>query len=90
MRIVTNNCQRPLRSWCELTKREQTQFNHLTEDEANNSSFFRYKWQVYSLSDFMREGTPAGWDGSYGQSYFDAILVKIVDSESIIVGHAFW
>lgn len=88
MRIVTNNQPRPIVYWHELTQKEKQEFDYLTED--NMEMFFRYKGWVYSLSDFIRDGTPEEWDGSMGQSYFDAVLVKIIDSESIIVGHAFW
>lgn len=88
MKIKTNNKPRALLSWFELTKTEQTIFDHLDQD--NDERFFRYKGWVYSLSDFMPDGTPAGWDGSMGQSYFDAVLVKIVDDETVIVGHTFW
>lgn len=89
MRIVTNNKPRPIIYWHELTQKERAEFDYMTED-ANDASFFRYKGWVYCLGDFIHSGTPAGWHGSYGQSYFDAVLVKIVDCETVIVGRAFW
>jgi hypothetical protein len=87
MQIVSNNKPRALLSWWELTKTEQTIFDHLDQD--NTETFFRYKGWVYTLSDFIWDGTHKGWDGCMEQSYFDAILVKIVDDETVIVGHAF-
>lgn len=89
MQIITNNQPRPIISWYELTEKEKQAFDYLTEEDVSYSSFFRYKGWVYYLSDFMRSGTPHGWHGSYGQSFFDAILVKLVDNETVIVGHAF-
>lgn len=90
MQIVTNNQPRPILSWYELTKSEKTNFDYMTEDEANDAGFFKYKGWVYCLGDFMRDGSPDGWHGHSAQSYFDAVLVKIVDCETVIVGRAFW
>lgn len=91
MQIITNNQPRPIIYWHELTSKEKQGFDYLTEEEeANDSSFFRYKGWVYCLGEFMRDGTPAGWDGVSAQSAFDAVLVKIVDNEAVIVGRAFW
>lgn len=76
--------------WHELTGKEKQEFDYLTEENASYSSFFRYKGWVYTLSDFIREGTPNEWDGVSAQSAWDAVLVKIVDYETVIVGRAFW
>lgn len=90
MQIVTNNQPRPIIYWHELTEKEKAEFDYMTGDDANYSSFFRYKRWVFTLSDFMRDGTPDGWHGASAQSAFDAVLVRIVDSETVIVGRAFW
>lgn len=88
MKIKTNNQQRPIIYWHELSENERKEFDYMeTPDDAR---FFRYKGWTYDLGDFMRDGTPEGWHGSMGQSYFDAVLIKIFDDESVIVGRAFW
>lgn len=90
MRIVTNNQPRPIISWYELTENEKKEFDYLTDESASYSSFFRYKGWVFTLSDFIRDDSTDGWHGHSAQSAWDAVLVKIVDCESVIVGRAFW
>lgn len=90
MRIVTNNKPRPIIYWHDLSEKERAEFDYMTEEEANDASFFKYKGWVFCLSDFIRSGTPTGWDGHSGQSAFDAVLAKIVDCETVTVGRAVW
>lgn len=90
MRIITNNRPRSIIYWHELSEKEKAEFDYMEENEANDSSFFRYKRWVFCLGEFMRDGTPDGWHGVSAQSAFDAVLIKIVDNETVVVGRAFW
>jgi hypothetical protein len=41
--------------WWDLTKKEQREFSYLeTEQEQQDASFFRYRGDVYDLSEFER------------------------------------
>lgn len=95
MKIVCNNCPRDVLSGYELTDKEKSEFEYL--DSIDDGSFFRYKGQVYDLSEFMRI-TPSiaphcqrpGWekfDGYSSDSFFSGLLVRYVDDfERVIVG----
>lgn len=84
--ITTNNTPRALVDWEELTDAERAGFDW-TDGDAGES-FFRYKGQVYALSEFMRAGDAfPGWHGYHGDSYFSGVLVRLPDgdSDSVIV-----
>ena len=96
--ITTNNHRREIVYWWELSDSERNEFDWikcsvtLTEDEAE---FFRYKGDVYCLSDIMRvpDGMFPGWDGYENDTFFSGILVKYpveewgeIDSDHVIVG----
>ena len=88
MKIKTNNQPRPILHWHKLSAKEKQEFDYMETPE--DASFFRYKGWTYTLGDFMREGTPEGWDGCSTQSAWETVLVRIVDNESVIIGRAFW
>ncbi len=86
MNIKTNNQWRGIVDFCNLTEKQQED-NEGLED----SSFFIYRGDAYSLGDFIRiddkEGAFKGWHGLLGEGYFSAMLVKISDSgDAVIVG----
>lgn len=89
--IKTNNQPRELLSWFDLTEAEQKEFDYYDNpEEETGTDFFRYRGQVYTLSDFMRlddlEHFP-NWHGHKGQSYFSGLLVRLIDSgDGVIVG----
>lgn len=93
MKIITNNQPRPVITGYELSEKEKQDFDYFTEDELNESLFFRYKKQVYFLGDFMRIPKNAGlpvsnYDGVAGQSYFDGILIKLSNcGDAVTVAH---
>jgi len=98
MKITTNNNYRPIIFWNELTESEQSEFAHLYED-VEESSFFRFKGEVYDLSDFLRVNDSLngkgethelyGWDGYKNETFFSSILVKFSDdNEFLKVGMA--
>ena len=92
--VKTNNVPRDLISAFELSSAQYSklreQFDYLTEDEFDSTVFFKYRGQVYTLSEFMRtEGDllAQGWQGILTDTFFSGIVVKIVEScERIVVG----
>lgn len=89
MKIITNNHKHDLLSWEDLTSKEKKDCNE-------GDTYFRYKGNVYQLSDFMRTDGIKGlekWDGYTTDSAFSGTLVKYpledwgdIDYERIIVG----
>ena len=90
--IYTNNVPRSILYGYELSPKEAAEFDYM--DDINDGSFFRYKGQVYDLSEFMRVSDTMGdchefkdWHGYQGYSFFSGILVKYTaDNEQVIIG----
>ena len=89
VRIITNNQKRPIIYYWELTNDERNEFSYANEDDT----FFRYKWELYCLADFMslqdNDGPFQGWQGYSSDSYFSGIVIKYPpdnDYDFIIVG----
>ncbi|MDD4986410.1 MAG: hypothetical protein PHQ43_11620 [Dehalococcoidales bacterium] len=64
--------------WNELTEEEKKDFGWATEEDT----FFRYQDNVYCLAEFTRldgETIPGKWDGALADSYFSAVLVRVLD-----------
>ena len=97
LKIITNHHKRDIIYWYELTDKEKLEFDWI-EDNGHNPDefmFFRYKGNVYCLSDFMlcNDHFPGNWDGYSNDTYFSGILIKYpmedwgeLDTEHIIVG----
>lgn len=84
--IKTNNQARPTLYFCQLDAQEQQtvseQFAYLTQEELEEQSFFKYKGEWYSLSDFLsirNDSAFSGWDGVFSYSYYSGLLIKIRD-----------
>lgn len=96
MKITTNNVPRPVIYGWELSKKERKEFDYWTDEEIEQQHFFRYRGDIYPLSDFMRidENQVAlrplkGWDGYMSDSYFSAVVVRYCDDyENVVVGLA--
>lgn len=94
VRIITNNQPRLLLYWDQLSEKEKSEFDWITESDCDNDpyeyNFFRYKDWVYCLSEFMRvDNIPefAGWSGYHSDSFFSGILVRLCeDSDYIVCG----
>jgi hypothetical protein len=90
MRVVTNRVPRHIVYGYELSEKEKADFDFLKSDELDDSSFFRYRGQVYYLGNFMRFNETINgiaWNGCEGDSYFSGTLVKLSDDrETVIVG----
>jgi hypothetical protein len=93
--VTTNNVPRPVIYAWELTPAERAEFDYLDWDaiEAGNdsASFFRYRGQLYDLSDGFEyripEGTPGRWDGFQSDSFFSGIVIRYSeDFEYVTVG----
>ena len=95
--IKTNNQARDVLRSYDLTEKERLEFDYLDDEEIECASFFRYKGQVYDLSEFVRlverskqvgfehgcdEGSPLlKWHGIATESYFSGLLVRYADSD---------
>ncbi|MAN61515.1 MAG: hypothetical protein CMI60_06150 [Parvibaculum sp.] len=89
MKIITNHHYRPWLTWHDLSASEQKE--HADDyDDVQESTFFRYRGQVYDLGDFMYVGRDhVGWDGYHNTSFFSAVLVKYSDDgDAVKVGLA--
>ena len=98
MEIRTNNVPRFTLDAYELTAKEREEFDYLdweAIDAGNDSAtFFRYKGQLYCLSEVLRidEYLPSlqGWDGYTNDSFSSGLVVKLMgDGDRIIVGQYF-
>lgn len=86
MAIKTNNQWRPTIGWCDLSDKEQAEFDYTGAEEG---SYFRYKGVVYSLNEFMVCDIP-NWHGTYSVSNWGGILVRLSDcGEAVVVGTCF-
>lgn len=82
--IATNHHVRPVLDAYELTPAQRVEFDYLDwtaiEAGTDSASFFRYRGQLYDLSEFMRVdytvGSLAGWDGYQSDSFFSGLVVK--------------
>ncbi len=76
--VKCNNQYRELISWCELTAKEQQEY-----DNDDGCTFFRYKGEAYSLSDFPRLDSTLvefrEWDAVLNLTVWSGILIKLSD-----------
>ena len=95
MEIITNNQERPILSWWELTDAEREEFDYCGEED----SFIRYRGETIPLCDFMAVdparhapnsfASLADWHGYRADSYFSAVLLRYTDDyEGVICGLA--
>ena len=92
--ITTNNQPRELMYLSDFSEAEQQQirsdYDWMEPEELETGcGFFRYRSSVYHLQNFMRVSEAnelQGWHGYVGETWFSGVLIKLVDSDSIIVG----
>lgn len=98
--VITNNLPREILDAHDLTAAERAEFDYLNwaaiETGNESASFFRYKGQVYDLGEFSTDygitkgaGLPAhlsDWHGYMSLHAFAAIVVRIIDECSVVVG----
>jgi hypothetical protein len=95
--IKTNNQPRRLFFACELSQPERAklrqEYDWMDANEFDHScSFFKYRGQYHSLSDFMRNTNPdgifKGWHGITSDSCFSGLLIKLCGND-VVVGRYF-
>lgn len=89
LRIVTNNQERLLLDANQLTEKELADFDWLPE---GGGSFFRYRGDVYCLSEFtsLTDGsfpqTRYRWEGYVNETVWSGVLVRYgSDYDHVIV-----
>jgi hypothetical protein len=102
--IVTNGHHRDILDGWDLTPEEREQFDYIdwekVEKGEESASFFRYRGEIYDLSEFEWTGTLMSggvlatavkqWDGFLSDSFFSGVLVRYVDDyEGVVVGTYF-
>ncbi len=86
MHIRTNHQYRNTLDWCQLTTKEQREFDYLdTDDARSRAEFVRYKGWIYDVSEFLAICPPIAphaqrpgwehWDAYYSNSFFSGILL---------------
>lgn len=105
MKIITNNQPRHLLTLAELPdKVAGAEFDYVTDNHAPR--FFKYRGAWYDTAEFVRiapraravgfehpadVGSPLlDWHGIQTASYFSAVVVRLADDDSVIVGRASW
>ena len=85
--IQTNNQERPVIDWHDLTPKQQSEFNYASAEE---SQFVIYKNWVYDIAEFMavREyGELTPWHGYSSDSFFSGVLIQFIsDCDTVIMG----
>ena len=87
--IRTNHRPRHFLYANELTEKEKKDFDWVDFEQDDGSSFFRYRGNVYHLSQFIRLNETPGWEGGMSENAFAAVLVKRVEIDHewmVIVG----
>ena len=79
--IKTNNHPRELLSWEQLTTSEKRQFSVEDVSDWCGESYFRYRGQIYSLSEFFRTELIKGWDAVCSQTMFSGVVIKFVKGD---------
>jgi hypothetical protein len=95
VKITTDGVPIPIIEARELTAEEREQFDYLDwpaiDDGRDSASFFRYNGELHDLGEFSADfgitrgtGLPdemAGWHGYRSDSFFSALLVRLVDED---------
>lgn len=67
----------------ELTDKQKQDFDYI--EDIDSHDFVKYKGMIFDVSEFMTTELK-GWDGVSGQSYFSGYLIRMVDSDTVIMG----
>lgn len=95
--VITNNVPRSILDGCQLTEKEQAEFDYpdwsAIAEGSDSASFFRYRGEIYDLAEFMTtSGMPqfsplAKWHGYHSDTFFSGIVVRYAeDCDYVIVG----
>ena len=80
--IITNWQPRSFIYWHDLTDSEREWFDYAGAEE---STYIRYKEEVYPLSDFTRPPSgafPEFWHAYHADSFFSGILLHLCEQDS--------
>lgn len=96
VKIYTNNRPRDLIAFCDLTKKEQAEFDYIEGEDQYSPRLVRYRGWVYDVNEFTSVpaalnppmfGGLKAWQGYQSDSYFSGIVIRYTnDFESVIVG----
>lgn len=89
MKIVTNNVPRTMKYGYEMPEKFRADFDYIDADDFDLHGFIVYKGQWYDSDEFMRVENNSeliGWDGYTSDSYFSGVLIRLVDSDHVIIG----
>jgi len=98
MTITSDNVEREVLTWSDLSETEREEFAYLSANGGQeDASFFRYDDWTYDMGEFERvtEQQPSltGWVGYSADSAFSAVLIRYVrdeyggtDSDHVVVG----
>lgn len=99
MKITTNNHERPLLAYYELTEKQRRDVDYMGAlDESNpdhlTDRFFIFRGSTWDTHEFERASGEdlKAWHGVQGTSYFDAVVLRFKDGDfgGVVVGHASW
>ena len=82
----------PVISFFDLSDEQQADQTDTFGDGALDGNYFIYAGNVYAMADCMREephteAAENGWHGSFSETAFSRLLVKLVDdNEGVILG----
>lgn len=92
MKIITNNKKRNLLHGFELPAKiyDKIRYDYMVKEDFDNSLFFIYQNEIYSLSEFQKsDNIPElkKWQGYITDTYFSGICIKIdIDDFPVIIG----
>ena len=92
-KVFGNNHDVPIVCGFELTDKEKREFDYLSDSELDESTFFRYKGNVYYTGEFERtqgSGLESIADGIHNDTYFSGILVKYCEDNDFIKVYTFY
>ena len=93
MKIISNNKPRPIIYGHELTTEECEEFDYL--DGIEDATFFRYKNELYDISQFTAFGHEQcfsgdefkEWSAYQTESVFHGLVIRLTeDNDGVIVG----
>lgn len=80
--IKTNHHWRIPLYWWDLNEEEQKEFDYLSEDEALERNFLRYRGTPYDAHEFLTtSGLPevnelTKWDGYHSESFCTGVVIR--------------
>lgn len=88
MQIKCNNAKRHFIYGYELSTKQRREFDYIPDDEIMSHEFVKYKGRIYDVSEFMRTESNEfnDWHGYISDSFFSGVLIKIIDSDSCLMG----